>query len=124
MTLRAIAYGEMLVAARRASGLTQVEVAKRVGVAQSTYSKWEAGESDMQAVHIRPLAKALGLTLDDVVPAPAVNHVYGDPSEGIGLLLIQRVASAIQNGRLKPRQARVLLDLLDEIAPDPHAESF
>lgn len=123
MTIRGSAYGEMLVAARRAAGLTQVEVAKRVGVAQSTYSKWEAGESDMQAVHVRPLAKALALTLDDVLPVSVLSHEYEDPSERIGLLLIQRVASAIQSGRLGSRQARVLLDLLEEIAPERQGDS-
>ena len=110
-------FGEMLVAARRAAGLSQVDVAKRVGVAQSTYSKWEAGESDLLAIHIRPLTKALGLSLDDVVPVPAVSHEYHEPSERIGLLLIQRVAAAIESGRLGSRQARVLLDVLEEIAP-------
>lgn len=121
MTIRGKVYGDMLVAARRAAGLTQIEVARRVGVAQSTYSKWEAGESDMQAIHIRPLAKALGMAVEDVVPvaSPAVD--FEDPSERIGLQLIQRVAAAISEGRLGPRQARVLLDLLEELAPDKDA---
>ncbi|MFC7462325.1 helix-turn-helix transcriptional regulator [Hydrogenophaga defluvii] len=118
MNMLSSAYAARLVAARRAAGLTQADVAKRVGVAQSTYSKWEAGESDMQAIHIRPLAKALGLNLEDVVPMPTLHHEYDDPSERIGLLLIQRVASAIENGRLGSRQARILLDLLEEIAPE------
>lgn len=122
MTVRGSAYGNMLVAARRAAGLSQAEVAKRVGVAQSTYSKWEAGESDMQAIHVRPLARALGLTLDDIVPVPSVNHEYEEPSERVGLLLIKRVVSAIETGRLKSRQARVLLDLLEEIAPEHKPE--
>lgn len=124
MTLRGEAYGEMLIAARRAAGLTQVEVAKRVGVAQSTFSKWEAGESDLQAIHIRPLAKALGLALDDVVPASSASHEFDDPSERIGLQLIQRLASAIGEGRLGSRQARVLLDLLEELAPEQSAPTI
>ena len=124
MTIRGKAYGDMLVAARRAAGLTQVEVAKRVGVAQSTYSKWEAGDTDMQALHIRPLAKALGLALEDVVPVATANHQFEDPSERIGLLLIQRVASAIGDGRLGSRQARVLLELLDELVPERAKESI
>lgn len=123
MTIRARTYGEMLVAARRAAGLTQVEVAKRVGVAQSTYSKWETGESDMQAIHIRPLAMALGLGIEAVVPTNSLDSRFDDPSERIGLQLIQRVASAIGDGRLGSRQARVLLDLLEELAPERHAPS-
>lgn len=122
MTVRGSAYGNMLIAARRAAGLSQMEVAKRVGVAQSTYSKWEAGESDMQAIHVRPLAKVLQLTLDDIVPVPSVSHEYEEPSERLGLLLIKRVVAAIETGRLGPRQARVLLDLLDEIAPERKPE--
>lgn len=122
MTVRGSAYGNMLIAARRAAGLSQMEVAKRVGVAQSTYSKWEAGESDMQAIHVRPLAKVLQLTLDDIVPVPSVIHEYEEPSERLGLLLIKRVVAAIETGRLGPRQARVLLDLLDEIAPERKPE--
>lgn len=122
MTVRGSAYGNMLIAARRAAGLSQMEVAKLVGVAQSTYSKWEAGESDMQAIHVRPLAKALRLTLDDIVPVPSVSHEYEEPSERLGLLLIKRVVSSIETGKLGPRQARVLLDLLEEIAPERKPE--
>ncbi|MCZ8254461.1 MAG: helix-turn-helix transcriptional regulator [Polaromonas sp.] len=107
----------MLTAARRAAGLTQVETAKRVGVAQSTYSKWEAGESDMSAIYVRPLAKALGLPIEDVVPPNTSSHEFADPAERVGLMLIQRVAAAVSDGRLGSRQARVLLDLLEELAP-------
>ena len=118
MTKRAQAYGEMLTSARKATGLTQIEVAQRVGVAQSTYSKWEAGESDLQGMHLRPLAKVLGLALEDVVPAPSIDHKFEDPSERIGLKLIQQVAVAIEEGRLGSRQARILLELLDALVTD------
>jgi transcriptional regulator with XRE-family HTH domain len=121
MTIRGHAYGEMLTAARKAAGLTQIEVSKRIGVAQSTYSKWEAGESDLQGMHLRPLAKVLGLPLEDVVPASTIDHEFEDPSERIGLKLIREVASAIEDGRLGSRQARILLDLLVELAPEPPA---
>lgn len=119
VTTNTKSHGDVLVAARRAAGLTQAEVAKRVGVEQSTYSKWEHGKTDMQAMYVRPLAKALGLPIEDVVPAGSVQHEFEDPSERIGLQLIQRVASAIHEGRLGARQARVLLDLLDALAPGP-----
>ena len=119
MTVRAKTYGDMLSAARRAAGLTQMEVAKRVGVGQSSYSKWENGESDMNAIYLRPLAKALGLTLEDVAPFSTVNQLFEDPSEKVGLLLVQRVAEAIGTGRLGPRQARIMMELLDELAPEP-----
>jgi transcriptional regulator with XRE-family HTH domain len=116
MTLRASTFGERLSAARRAAGLTQNQVATRVGVAQSTYSKWEAGESELMAVHLRPLAKALGLSLEDVTPALSAAQTFDDPAEKIGLQLVQRVATAIRDGRLGSRQARILLELLDDLA--------
>lgn len=111
-------FGAMLSSARKASGLTQEEVAERVGVAQSTYSKWENGASEMQAVYIRPLAMALGLSVDDLVPHPVDQAPAVEPSDRIGLQLVRRVAAAVEERRLGPRQARVLLDLLDELAPD------
>jgi transcriptional regulator with XRE-family HTH domain len=49
-----------LVQARRDSGLTQVEVAKRLGKARSFLSKCELGERRVDFVELQQLAKLYG----------------------------------------------------------------
>ncbi|MFK4706051.1 hypothetical protein ABIC83_002890 [Roseateles asaccharophilus] len=71
----------------------------------------------MQAIHLRPLAMALGLSLEAVTPHAEGSESTDDPSELIGLHLIQKVATAIRDGRLGARQARIMLDILEELAP-------
>lgn len=105
-----------LAAARKSVGLSQVELARKVGVAQSTLSKWEQGDSDMQAVHLRPLAKALGLTLEDVTPGGSVIEHEGEHESRVGLALIQRVSKVVADGRLSAANAMLMINLLDALA--------
>ena len=49
------------------AGLTQVEVARRLDVAQSFVSKYESGERRLDVIELRHVAQALGTTLDTVV---------------------------------------------------------
>ena len=51
-----------LARARKAAGLTQEDLAHRVGVDRSTVGRWEAGETDPQPWVRRKLAKHLGVT--------------------------------------------------------------
>jgi len=52
-----------LVQARKQAGLTQVEVAKRLGKANSFISKCELGERRVDFVELRQLAKIYGKDL-------------------------------------------------------------
>jgi transcriptional regulator with XRE-family HTH domain len=52
---------------RREAGLTQVEVARRLDVAQSFVSKYESGERRLDVIELRHVAQALGTTLETVV---------------------------------------------------------
>ena len=51
----------------RDAGLTQVEVARRLDVAQSFVSKYESGERRLDVIELRHVAQALGITLETVV---------------------------------------------------------
>lgn len=55
--------GEKLRAARKAAGLTQVELAEKVGCKQKDISRWENGRP-MTAETLKKLAQALGCTMD------------------------------------------------------------
>lgn len=53
-------------AARINSGLTQKDVAERLGVAVSTYGAWEADPGRMTVRTVRELAGVLGVPVDGI----------------------------------------------------------
>lgn len=52
---------------RKESGVTQAELAKRLGVTQSTYSKLERGERRLDVIQLRTIGKHIGVSLTDFV---------------------------------------------------------
>jgi transcriptional regulator with XRE-family HTH domain len=52
---------------RRAAGVTQVQLAERVGESQSHLSKMERGEVRLDLVQMRTICRALGTTLPALV---------------------------------------------------------
>lgn len=53
--------GDRVVAARRARGWSQAELAKQAGVAENTVSKIERGTGDTQPAKLRQVLDALGI---------------------------------------------------------------
>lgn len=51
---------------RLAAGLTQSDLAAKVGVAQATVAEWERGVYSPGAQKLPALAKALGCTIDEL----------------------------------------------------------
>ena len=62
--------GSNIQSRRRAIGLTQEQLAERLGVARQTVAKWEAGDSVPDLANAGELAEALDVSLD----ARAVRH--------------------------------------------------
>jgi transcriptional regulator with XRE-family HTH domain len=52
---------------REAKGLTQRDIAKRLGVPQSFVSKYESGERRLDLPELRQVCTALEITLSDLV---------------------------------------------------------
>ena len=63
--------GKNLQRLRKQKNLTQESLAEAVGVARQTIAKWEAEESVPDLDLAGKLASALGISLDDLVNAPA-----------------------------------------------------
>lgn len=57
-------FQRALILARRAAGLTQQELAERVGTTQSAISRLEAGDSYPRVEMLFKLAKALNVTFE------------------------------------------------------------
>lgn len=57
-------YGKRLKAARKAKGLTQVEIAAILGVTQGSYQRMETGNHDLKMSTIYQLCKTLNISAD------------------------------------------------------------
>lgn len=58
---------ETLAAARRAAGISQVELAKRLGRRQQFVSKFESGERRLDVVEFADIGRALGVDLSALI---------------------------------------------------------
>lgn len=52
---------------RQEAGLTQVQVAERLGVPQSFVSKYESGERRLDVIELNHVTKSLGITLTNLL---------------------------------------------------------
>lgn len=58
---------ELLKAARRTAGISQYELADRIGLGQSWVSKMESGDQNVDLVQLQGVCKALGKDLVEFV---------------------------------------------------------
>lgn len=63
--------GEKIQTLRKGAGLTQDQLAQRVGVSRQAVSRWELGEAAPETEKLLPLARALGVTVDELLEQPA-----------------------------------------------------
>ncbi len=64
--------GEKIRKARTAAGLTQAELAGKVGVTHSAVSYFESGKTDPSAGTLRDIARVLGGTMESYMTNKAV----------------------------------------------------
>ena len=68
MTLR-----EKLIVSRNKAGLSQMELAERLGVSRQAVSRWESGDTTPSVDKLKALAKLYGVSLD---------WLFGDTADG------------------------------------------
>ncbi len=71
---------DVLKAVRSEAGLTQAELARRLGVPQSFVSKYENGERRLDLLEARKVCHALGTSLVDV--AQRLEDALGEKTAG------------------------------------------
>lgn len=99
-----------LVSLRKFHGMTQEDLADKVGVTRQAVAKWESGESVPDLEKSRLLAEAFGVSLDDLV-----NHM---PEDNLGLGVAPRgkhlfgVVTVGDKGQIViPAKARKVFDI-------------
>ena len=60
-------YGERLRAARREKGLTQTELAEKLGITQKSYQRMETGTHDLKMSTIYKICKTLDVSADYIL---------------------------------------------------------
>jgi transcriptional regulator with XRE-family HTH domain len=51
---------------REAVGMTQIELAERLGVSHAAVSYWERGRNAMNVRHLKQLASIFGVSMDEI----------------------------------------------------------
>lgn len=96
-------------AARKALGLTQEDLAGRLGVARQTVAKWESGESLPDLENAYALAKLLGVSVDDLIAHNEATTGYPIPPRGKPIFGIVRMG---ERGQIViPKKARDIFEL-------------
>mgnify|MGYP001171946715 CR=1 FL=1 len=62
--------GQRIAAARKAQGLTQVQLAETLGIAQQTMAHYEGGSLRISVSLLKSLTKALNTSFDDLINEP------------------------------------------------------
>lgn len=88
--------GAALVSARRAAGITQSELARRLGVAQPQVARWEAaGYRNISLERVSLVAEALGVESPELLPlaaeTPAVYEAAAPGADADALRALARV---------------------------------
>lgn len=105
------AIGRSLAGIRKAKGLTQIDVAKALGVAQGLISKYERGQLLLHGELIIQFAQMLGVPTDDIL---GVERKHGSRSTPAAPVIDKTLARRLAQLQALPRRDRdALLRTLD-----------
>lgn len=103
------AFGKRLVALRQARGLTQIELAKVADTTQRAISYYETEAEFPTAAALIPLARALGVTTDELLGVKPAKLDQGNPQHRRLWKRFQRMAS------LPERDQRAVIRLINSL---------
>ena len=97
-------FYENLKLAREQKGLSQKDVAEKIGVAKSTYSLYESGNREPNVQTIKKIANALDVSADELLgidtePITLAAHFEGDEYTKEELDEIRQFAEFVKNRR-------------------------
>ena len=111
-------FGATVAALRKERGMTQLDLAERMGVTDKAVSKWERDLACPDINTLPALADALGLTLDELMQGRSEKQPGKTPGalvdtilKAVALAMGVAVAALSALGALTPQQAMPLLGL-------------
>jgi transcriptional regulator with XRE-family HTH domain len=112
-----VAVGDHIRHARRQLGLSQQDLASRVGVTRSTIIQWESGATEPSSKKLGLVAHVVGLRLEELLadpPEPVREKT--EPEQTVDAPAFERLAQLWV--RLTDRDRQVLLRLCELLAED------
>jgi transcriptional regulator with XRE-family HTH domain len=101
-------FGQRLKTIRKRRGLSQVELAARLGLHQSLISQYERGYLRLHGALLMRLAQALATTPDEILGSPA--RPPAAPEAPVDRRFLRRLK---QVEKLSPHQQKLLLGTID-----------
>jgi transcriptional regulator with XRE-family HTH domain len=114
-TKEATTLGQRISAARRDAGMTQQQLADKLGTSQRVITYWERESVGLKAEQLTALAEALGITLDKLM-GKAQPKARGNGPTGRAKQMFESVA------KLPRKQQQKILDVVQALVAQ-HAAS-
>jgi len=113
-----VSVGDHIRYARRQLGLSQQDLATRVGVTRSTIIQWESGATEPSSRKLGLVAHVAGMRLEELLADPQEPTVREEkgPEQTEDALAFERLAQLWL--RLSDRDRRVLLRMVEVLAED------
>ena len=106
--------GQRIAQHRKAQGLTQVQLAEILGVAQQTLAHYEGGRLRIAAAMLQPVANALSINIEDLINAtPKAKKKRGPAS------VLQRQIEQI--GTMPRTKQKFITEMLDALIQQQQA---
>jgi len=99
--------GQRLARLRKAAGVTQAELAKAIGTSQRMIAYYERHSLELPARHLPQMAKALGVTVDQLLGVETVKSA--SPQEGRLWRKLKEV------NRLPPKDQKAVIYYIDAL---------
>ena len=105
-------FGATISALRKERGMTQLELARQMGVTDKAVSKWERNLSFPDIASLPKLAEVLGTSVDELLEVKTAAQEEPEPSKAPALveLVLKAVALAMGVGV-------IALTIMDEVEP-------
>lgn len=113
-------FGEILLSLREKNGLTQNQLAQRLGLKNSTISKYEVSNTPPPALMVRKIAKEFGVSSDFLLGLEVSGNVslHGLTAEQAKIITDLAELFRTQNVKLKHRLSTEQYEMLGRIIVD------